>query len=447
MQIRNKLTVQFTGIVLCILIVFSASIYIAFREYRTYNFRKRLKEKALNTTKMLVEVKEINTDLLKKLRRKYLHTFPNEYVRIYNNYNHLIYKDDTIDYKLPNDLLQKIRMEKNYSFSISDRQVVGVAYDGAYVITASAVDRDGSETLKFLAICLLAGNLIALIIIFLSGKFFSSKALFPITDIIQEVDNINEGHTGLRLKSRDGKDEIAQLASSFNNMFDRIEDTYENQSKFISYASHELRTPLTSITGEIDVTLLKDRTPEEYKATLCSILEETIALTELSNKLLELLQSNNKNLNRGKINLKHLIDLLEEDIHKRRYKNKFKIQNQTSRELSVLEIDGNEDLIKAALMNVIDNGFKYSDYPVTLKIHRQEGGNICFKIIDHGIGIDKDDLSKIVQPFYRSTKASEKKGFGIGLSLTEKIVTLHKGTMEIFSKPKLGTQVTLLFPV
>jgi two-component system sensor histidine kinase ArlS len=446
MQIRNKLTVQFTGIVLCILIIFSASIYTAFREYRTYNFRKRLKEKALNTTKMLIEVKEINTDLLKKLRRKYLQTLPNEYVRIYNNYNYLIYKDDTIDYKLPNDLLQKIRSEKNYSFSISNRQVVGIDYDGEYVITASAVDNDGSEALQFLAICLFAGNLIALIIIFISGKFFSSKALFPITDIIEEVDNINEGRTGLRLKNRDGKDEIAQLAGSFNNMFDRIEDTFENQSKFISHASHELRTPLTSITGEIDVALLKDRTCEEYKATLYSILEETIALTELSNKLLELLQSNNKNLNRGKINLRHLINLLEEDIYKRNYKHKFKIQNQTSKELSVLEIVGNEDLIKAALINVIDNGFKYSDYPVTLKIYKQEGASICFKIIDHGMGIDKDDLSKIVQPFYRSPKAFEKKGFGIGLSLTEKIIKIHKGTMEIFSKPKFGTQVTLSFP-
>ncbi|GAL84887.1 integral membrane sensor signal transduction histidine kinase [Sporocytophaga myxococcoides] len=447
MRIRNKLTIQFTGIVFCILIVFSASIYTAFWKYRTYYFRKRLKEKALNTTKMLIEVKEINTDLLKKLRRKYFLTFPNEFVRIYDKYDNLVYKDDTINYKLPNELLQKIRSEKNYSFSIKGRQVVGIDYDGTYVITASAIDKDGYETLKFLALSLFAGNFIALIIIFLSGKFFSSKALFPIADIIEEVDNINEGHTGLRLKNRDGKDEIATLANSFNNMFDRIEDTFENQSKFISHASHELRTPLTSITGEIDVALLKDRTSEEYKATLYSILEESLALTELSNKLLKLLQSNNKNLNADRINLRHLIDRLEEEIYERRYKNKFKIENRTSKELSILEIFGNEDLIKAALINVIDNGFKYSDYPVTLKISRQEGTKISFKVIDHGIGIDKDDLSKIIQPFYRSSKGNEKKGFGIGLSLTEKIVTLHKGTLEIFSKPKFGTQVTLTFPI
>lgn len=447
MKIRNKLTIQFTVIVLCILIVFSASIFVAFSEYRAYNFRKRLKEKALNTAKMLIEVKEINTALLKKLRREYFQALPKEYVRIYDKHNNIVYKDDTINFRLPEEQLQKIRKEKNYSFSMGDRQVVGIDYEGIYVITASAIDRDGYETLTFLAISLFAGNFLALIIIFLSGKFFSSRALSPIADIINEVDSIKVGHLGLRLKNRNGKDEIAHLANSFNKMFDRIEDTFENQTKFISHASHELRTPLTSITGEIEVTLLKERTSEEYKATLCSILEESLALTELSNRLLELLQSNSKTLNPEKVNIRYLIDRLEEDILKRKYNHKLRIENHVSRDLSEVEILGNEDLIRVALTNVIDNGFKYSNHPVILKIYMEEGIRIHFKVLDSGIGIEKDDLSKILQPFYRSQKATNKRGFGIGLSLTEKIVKLHKGNINIDSKPGTGTKVTLSFPL
>ncbi|WP_028978281.1 sensor histidine kinase [Sporocytophaga myxococcoides] len=447
MKIRNKLTFQFTGIVFCILVLFSLCLYYAFSQYREFNFRKRLREKALNTAKILIEVEEINSELLKKLRRNYLQSLHEEYVRIYDKNDNLVYKDDTIKFKIPDDKLQKIRDDKKYSFKLKDRQFVGLDYKGTYVITASAIDIEGSKANNFLAIALVAGNLFGLIVIFFSGRFFSSRALSPISEIIHEVDNIKEGHTGLRLTKRKGKDEITQLANSFNQMFDRIEDTFEQQNKFIAHASHELRTPLTSITSEIEVALLKDRSTEDYKETLRSILEESLSLTELSNKLLELLQADKQSLISEKVNLRYLLDRLEEDVLKRKYSKSFLIENNINKDLSEIEITGNEDLIRVALMNVIENGFKYSDEPVKLIVDEKEADNISFTVIDEGSGIDKDELTKILKPFYRSHRNISASGFGIGLSLTNKIIKLHGGTLRINSVISNGTSVTLTFPI
>ncbi|GAL85900.1 integral membrane sensor signal transduction histidine kinase [Sporocytophaga myxococcoides] len=447
MKIRNKLTLQFTGIVFCILILFSICIYYAFCQYREFTFRKRLREKALNTAKILIEVDEINAELLKKLRRNYLQSLHEEYVRIYDKNNNLVYRDDTIRFKIPDEKLQKIRDEKKYSFRIEDRQFVGLDYKSTYVITASAIDMEGHKATNFLAIALAAGNLFGLIIIFFTGRFFSSRALSPISDIIHEVDNIKEGHAGLRLTERKGRDEIAQLANSFNQMFDRIEDTFEQQNKFIAHASHELRTPLTSITGEIEVALLKDRSTEEYKETLQSLLEESLSLTELSNKLLELIQADKQIMISEKVNLRYLLDRLEEEVLKRKFSRSLLIENHISKDLSDIEITGNEDLIRVAMINVIDNGFKYSDKDVNLKIFSKEPAHISFSISDEGSGIDKDELTKILKPFYRSRRTLSASGFGIGLSLTDKIIKLHGGTLIIKSVISKGTSVTITLPV
>jgi len=447
MKIRNKLTLQFTGIVFCILVLFSVCIYYAFSQYREFNFRKRLREKALYTAKILIEVEEINAELLKRLRRNYLQSLHEENVRIYDKNDNLVYKDDTIKVRIPEDKLQRIRDKKKYSFMLEGRQFVGLDYKGTYVITASAIDIKGYEALNFLAVALVAGNLFGLVVIFFSGRFFSSRALSPISDIIHEVDNIKEGHTGLRLTERKGKDEITHLANSFNQMFDRIEDTYEQQNKFIAHASHELRTPLTSITSEIEVALLKDRTTEGYKETLKSILEESLSLTELSNKLLELLQADKQSLVSEKVNLRYLLDRIEEEVLKRKYSRSFIIENKINRDLSEIEMTGNEDLIRVALMNVVENGFKYSDKAVRLSVDSIESENICFTVKDEGSGIEKDELTKILKPFYRSHRNLSASGFGIGLSLTDKIIKLHGGTLKIKSEISTGTSVTLIFPI
>jgi signal transduction histidine kinase len=448
MQIRNKLTLQFTAIVAIIMITFSVSIFYIAEHFRNKNFNKRLKEKAITTTNLLIEVEEINEDLLKSLRRNYLATLPGEFVRVYNIRNKNIYRDDTVSLKLNEEQLEKIRNKGELNFQFEKRQLVGVFYKDKYVITSSAIDLDGKRQMSDLKYILIIGNIICLVIIMISGKFFSIQSLKPIAKINKEAENINENNLGLRLDEGQRKDEISQLAITFNKLFDRLQDAFERQKRFVSNASHELRTPLTSITGEIEVILLKERSKEEYIEVMLSVLEEAKTLTKLSNGLLQLAQTgDSKGITIEKINLYILIEKIKEEAGRRFPGRKLEIVYHEKIEIADYEINGNEELLKIAIINIIENAFKFSlNKPVISKVELINQ-NIIFKIIDSGIGIIMEDLTQIIQPFYRSENATNIPGHGIGLSLSEKIIKLHEGSMEISSQIHKGTTITIVLPI
>jgi len=447
MQIRNKLTFQFSAIVAIILIIFSISIYYVAEHFRYKNFNKRLKEKALNTANLLIEVDAIDISLLKTIRREYLASLPEEFVRVYEKENKIIFRDDTISFKLSPEKLNEVQENGVVEFRVGDRQVVGISYKDKYRITASAKDLDGIRQMSDLKYTLISGNILCLIIILLSGRFFAIQSLKPIANITKEAENINENNLGLRLKEGQRKDEISKLAITFNKLFDRLQDAFERQKRFVSNASHELRTPLTTITGEIEVALMKERSKEHYIEVLQSVLEEAKMLTKLSNGLLQLGQAGeSKGITVERINLYLLMERIKEESIKRFYGNNLQITYTESELLSHIEINGNEELLKIALINIIDNAFKFSkNKPVFFKIETNDI-YVIFKIIDTGIGITNADIKNVEQPFYRAENAITIPGHGIGLSLSKKIIHLHEGKMEIYSQPNQGTMLTIYLP-
>jgi len=108
--------------------------------------------------------------------------------------------------------------------------------------------------------------------------------------VISQVDKITASNLNRRVKAGNGRDEIAQLALIFNQMLARLEEAFAVQKSFVAHASHEIRTPLTAITGQIEVTLFQERTSQEYRQVLGSLLEDVRSITRLANGLLELTQ-------------------------------------------------------------------------------------------------------------------------------------------------------------
>jgi two-component system, OmpR family, sensor histidine kinase ArlS len=447
MEIKNRITLQFTAIVFLLLILFSSLIYYISFATRYKNFNSRLEERALNTAKLLLEVKEINADLLKDIRRNYFVTLTGEFVRIYDENDRIIFSDDTISFHISPAQLRQAREKGYFDFRIGDRQVVAVPYKNKYIITSSAVNIVGAEQLADLRRTLITGNLVTLLIIFLAGRFFAIQALKPISEIIKQVETINGINLSLRLDEGNRKDEISQLAISFNNLFNRLQSVLEKQNRFVANASHELRTPLTSITGEIEVTLMKERSKGEYIEVLLSVLEEAKVLTGLSNGLLQLAQTpDNRFISVSEIEVILFIEELNEEVLKRHPGKTFSASNKDYDKFSDVAISGNLELLKVAFLNVIDNAFKFSqNQPVEfIFIHSD---NIAeFHITDNGIGINTQDLELVTSPFYRSDNAINIEGHGIGLSLTGKIIKLHEGTLEFRSEKGTGTTVIIRLP-
>lgn len=444
MKIREKLTIQFSTIVIFILITFSVSIYFISRYNRYKAFKIRLTEKALNTVNLLLEVEQIDIHLLKKLRRNHLQSLPEEFVRVYDKNNEAIFKDDTISYELSSDILEDIRHKGEVDFRKDVRQVVAIAYKSDYVIVASARNMYGETELKDLAYILIMGNLFCLLVILLSGWFFAREALKPISGMVTAVENMGEDNLDLRLDEGKKKDEIALLAITFNKLFDKIEDAFERQKRFVSNASHELRTPLTTLTGEIEVALMKDRGKDEYIQVLLSALEETKTLTKLSNDLLKLTQTSNmKGLLVKKIAIAELIQAIADDNAKRNSNAILNFEMPSPFLSEKLFVRGNIDLLKISVLNVIENGYKFSyDKPVCL-IVRADDNFVYLQIKDQGIGMSEEDVKFIFQPFYRSENVSGFQGSGIGLSLTQRIIKIHGGSISIQSSLGEGTTVTI----
>jgi len=266
----------------------------------------------------------------------------------------------------------------------------------------------------------------------------------PISKIIQNVKRINSTSLNSRLDEGNKKDEIAQLATTFNELLSNLEIVFKSQDEFVSNASHELRTPLTIMIGETDYLLRKPSTPDEYLSHLKNLLIELKGLNTLINSLLELAQINKDN--KIRFTSVRVDEIIHNAIHqiKPKYQGKkiiLKIIYPDNEE--DLLIDGDSGLLNIAFKNLIDNACKFSSKDVIIEFLLTET-EIKVTIADKGIGIPPDEINNIFKPFSRASNAKFKGGFGIGLSLVSKIIELHNGSINVLSRENEGTRFELI---
>jgi two-component system, OmpR family, sensor histidine kinase ArlS len=451
MKIRDRITFQFTGLVAFILLIFISVILYLSDLQRKNSFNNKLKDRALNSVRILMEIEKIDISLLKEIRRK-RQTLPMEFVRVYDRSNNFLFRDDTISFRLTKEELDHVRNKGEGYYSMGDRQVVALPYHYKkedYIVTASAIDIEGRAHIRFLTIIFGTAYLISLIIILFAGWLFAGNALKPISRIISEVKGIPVSDMRLQVAEGKSKDEISMLASEFNQLFLKVESAFDMQKRFISNASHEFRTPLTSIMGEIDVTLMRERDKGEYKQVLNSIFEEAKKLRKLSNGLLELAQAgiDEKIVKLNHINIEDFVKSIREELFRRNKGQIMTLDFSNIYNSERLEIIGNEELLLTAFINVLDNAYKFSDNkPVSIQVFRKKS-KVVFKITDKGVGIPKEDMEHIFQPFYRSEAVDTIPGYGIGLSLVNKIINLHGGEIKIDSEANVGTSFIISFSI
>ena len=454
MEIRKKLIYQFTGIVAFILLFSLIAIYFSFSQARKEEFYDRLGRKAKLVAQMLIDIEEIDLDLLKRIERNNPSNLHAEKIVIYNYKNKKIYStDDENLLKISGDRIKQVRLEKETRFRQGAHEVYGQLYTGHFdriVVFAAATDIFGINKLKWLRIIMFFVFVLSLGIVYFAGRLFAARALSPISNIVQQVKSIEASNLDARLDEGNDKDEIAHLAKTFNKMLERLESAFRTQKNFIANASHELRTPLTVITGQLEVVLMKARSNEEYLEILILVLNEIKNLNLLSNKLLLLAQASTDQarLNFNPVRIDDILWKARNEIISRHENYLIDIDfGEGIDDDSKLSVSGNETLLKTALSNLMDNACKYSEN------HRAEvkmdasGDWLVLRFIDEGIGISDNEMKLIFQPFYRSKNALNISGHGIGLSLVEKIVSLHKGKINFSSKLGKGSSFTVHFPI
>jgi len=452
-KIRTRLTILFTVITATILLAFAAVIYISAKENREKEFYALLNKEAITKANLFFNAR-VETETLQDIYRNNREILNEVEVAIYDTNFNLLYHDAVdIDFvKETPEMIKEIYQKGEMQFYQEEWQVIGLRYEyenNNYIITATAIDQYGYNKLDNMLKNSIIVFIVSILFIYIAGRFFSMKAFEPVKEMTDKAANISATNLDLRLTNNDSKDELSELANTFNEMLNRLENSFDAQKHFVSNISHELRTPLTAIIAELELSTNKEKNVAEYKTTIHNALNDAKKLVRLSNSLLDLAKAS---YDPSEIAFKPtridevLLDARQQvqqanpnykiDIH---FENDFENDNQ-------IFINGNEYLLKVAFVNLFENGCKFSEDKQSIVSISFERDKIQLRFIDKGIGISENDLKNIFTPFFRGENKIYADGNGIGLSLTQKIILLHKGIISVTSKQSEGTTFSVEIP-
>jgi signal transduction histidine kinase len=446
MKIKTRLSFQFTLIVAGILLFFSVLVYYFSYSSQLNKFRQNLLDSAKNTAILLINVVEVDSSLLKKIHQSTISWEKEEIVLTDSAYN-IVYSNN-LQYLSEKTIRSYSAGGGINYFSMAEKN--GACYkhvfnSRTYFVFVMAYDKSRVENLSELRGILFWSILFSIWLSVLFSYIFSQRAIKPISRIIKSVREINSQRLSNRVNEGKSKDEINQLAITFNEMLSNLEVAFKNQEDFVLNASHELRTPLTVMIGESDYILSRERKEEEYKEHISGLVVDLKKINALLNSLLELAQINSD------INIPFSSVRIDEIIFNAIHQIKTKYQGrkiiphiQYPENGNDLLINGNSGLLEIAIKNLLDNACKFSNDDVNVEfLIADKFINII--ISDKGVGIPSDEIISIYNPFKRASNAKFIGGFGIGLSLVVKILKLHEATINVYSTENEGTRFELLF--
>jgi signal transduction histidine kinase len=430
-----------------------SSVYYFLSNYSYADFYKRLEVSVSVAEKRHFESNQKYAQVLKNIKEEHLELLSDEKEYILYCPNATAIKKLAKTNSLPIKLLNLVYTQQFANFQKDDIFYYGKKREtpkGFYFVIVSAKNYYNSHHLILLKKVLFVGGFISILLIIYLTYLFSKRFFDPIDKIITKVNSISTDNIHLRLDDIKNTDEIKRLTTTFNNLLNRIEIAFETNKNFISNASHEFGTPLTAIIGEADVTLLKDRTPEEYKEALQKILKQSERLNKISQSLLFLAQIGYKEnkFNYTILRTDELIlqanEIMNQLIPENNIKIDFELLPENPKKLKVM---GNKDLLMLAITNIMTNACKYSSNKPVIVSLASTNNEIVMIFKDQGIGIPESELPFIYDPFFRASNTAAYDGYGIGLPLTQNIIKIHKGELIINSVLHKGVTVQVKLPI
>lgn len=452
MTIRTRLALWFMLSASLILGGAFIVVYLLSANYRAEEFIGRLKDRGTNTAKLLIQVDEVDELLLKKIEGSSPVRLPEEVVRIFDHHNKELFRlGASDDGGIRPELLDEVRLQGERVMNVGQREQVAFLFADRYdrfVVVASGNDIYGRSKLRNQGRVMVATFLIGQVLIFLAGRIYAARALKPVQRLSDRIREITATDLAHHVAVGREQDELAQLARSFNELLDRLRKAFESQRNFIANASHEMRTPLTTISGQLEVLLLKARTVEEYGGSLRSVLEDMHALNRLADRLLLMAQAENKAPRSSfvPVRMDEVLWQSRAEVLRAEPRNAVDIELDDVEEEEDLLLNGNENLLRSLMTNLIENACKYAGDRRARVTLRSAGREMHIDVKDQGPGIAPADHDRVFEPFYRATNTGGAKGHGIGLSLARRIAELHGGRITLRSSLGEGACFTVSLP-
>lgn len=277
--------------------------------------------------------------------------------------------------------------------------------------------------------------------------WFTHKLTAPIQTMVHTMREIERSGKlrPIELKDREESAELQQLIRAFNQMIERLDRRIDGQRQFVADASHELKTPLTVISSYAGMLKRWGRENSEIRdEAIEAITKETERMQNLIKSMLTLTAAEQEVwAKQDTFDLVQLIDEIASMLHKTFNR----LVRVHAYDESGIPMKGDRDKISQLMVILIDNAIKYSKEPVDITVS-QTRNTIRVLVSDKGIGVPEEEIPNLFERFYRVDDARQREtgGFGLGLSIAKRIIDLHEGTVDVFSKQGVGTTIVLQFP-
>lgn len=320
-------------------------------------------------------------------------------------------------------------------------------HDQLYQIVVAHEEGNYRRTLNTLALIILLIMPISVLLSLLVGYFIAGRVLAPIRTITAKAREIGAENLAARLPVSQESNEFSNLATVFNQTFERLEDSFERLRRFTSDASHELRTPLTAIRSIGETALQQPSIAPDCRETIASMLEETDRLVQTVESLLLLSRTDTSAILKEPVEVGDLLadvieflSVLAEDRQQ---------QIRFEREAG-LTIPADPCMLRRAFLNLVDNAIKYSPElsSITIRLYRSPDQDTVIEVIDQGPGIPDPEKERIFDRFYRldNGRSRDKGGTGLGLAITQAALEAHGGTITLLDAPTGGCLFRIVFP-
>ncbi len=321
------------------------------------------------------------------------------------------------------------------------------------VLVAHSLDDDDELIDGFQTILLICVPLV-LILASLGGYFLARKTLSPVAQMSETASHISATNLHSRLPVKNEKDELGGLATVFNSLLERLDNSFEQQKRFMADASHELRTPLAIVRGEAEVALSKeDRPNSELRESLGIVQDEGKRLTRIVEDLFTLARVDAGQF-RANFSEIYLDELLADCVRKLRVlaeKRNISLEMNAAEEMPM---KGDEQLLQRLFVNLLDNAIKYNREGGIVSVEaKKTAGKYQVTITDSGAGISENEQTQIFERFYRADLARSRttetatSGAGLGLSIAQWIAKTHHAELELIRSDETGSAFNVVFSV
>jgi heavy metal sensor kinase len=460
-SVRTRLTVWYIAVLALVLIAFSVGVYVVLKRTLYAQLDYELKNTAESTSGSLArnlanyhELKLAATDELND------HIGPDQSAAIFDGEGRPVAENPDLSgirVQLPND---PARITPIYLYrDAAGRRVVFKRFTlntppGVFFLVISQPIDEVLNTLRTVRLILLFGTGAGLALAAIGGSFLARQSLRPVARMTEQARRMSGENLEQRLPVPDARDELGNLADTFNELLGRLDQSLSQQRRFMADASHELRTPLSVMRTAISVTLDQERDSEEYRDALSILDEQVRRLTRVVTDMFTLARADTEKrpLVRNEFQLDQLV---AECVRAADILGSRKGVRITVAELRETCYNGDEGLLRQLVLNLLDNAIKHTPATgsVSVALTTQEAEHRIL-VSDTGLGIPQDAQPYIFQRFYRADKARSRSdtsefgsGAGLGLSIAQWIAAQHGGYVRLLKSDERGSVFLASLPV